>query len=55
MLEQLEWFCAVLLVIVAAVSIGAVIWGVWTVAEGGIGRLRQARRCSMPARVEQLN
>jgi hypothetical protein len=54
MVEQLQWFLAVLLVIAAAVGIGAVFWFAIDVATGGIRRARERRRCAMPNRIATL-
>jgi NADH:ubiquinone oxidoreductase subunit 6 (subunit J) len=54
MLEQLQWFLAVVLVIAVAVAIGAVFWFVIDLATGGVKRAATRRRCAMPARIANL-
>ncbi|KVH64536.1 hypothetical protein WS89_04435 [Burkholderia sp. MSMB1072] len=55
MLEQFEWFCAVLLVIGAAVLIGAVCWWVIDLLMGGPIHAARERRCAMPKRIKSVN
>ncbi|MEZ2310777.1 hypothetical protein AB6809_29455 [Paraburkholderia sp. RCC_158] len=54
MIEQLQWFCAVLLVICAAVAIGAVVYTLIDLVTGGIKRAARGRRCAMPKRITDL-
>jgi hypothetical protein len=55
MQEQIECFCAVLLVVLAAVAIGAVIYGAINLATGGLKRVSCLRRCAMPKRIREGN
>jgi hypothetical protein len=54
MFEQLQWFFAVLLVILAAVVIGAAGWLLIDVLTGGLKRTARVRRCAMPKRIANL-
>jgi hypothetical protein len=54
MFEQLQWFLAVVLVIVAAVAIGAAGWLLIDLFTGGVKRAARSRRCAMPKRIASL-
>lgn len=54
MLEQLQWFLAVIAVIVAAVAIGAAVFFMVDLATGGVKRAARLRRNAMPERVSKL-
>jgi hypothetical protein len=54
MIENLQWFLAILLVIAGAVGMGAACWLVVHVATGGVKRAARSRRCAMPARISNL-
>ncbi|MDP9155306.1 MAG: hypothetical protein M3O74_13760 [Pseudomonadota bacterium] len=51
MFEQLQWFCAVLIVIAAAVLIGGVVYLGIDLLTGGVNRAARIRRCAMPKRI----
>ncbi len=53
MTEQLQAFCAVLLVIAGAVGIGLVFYVGIDVLTGGIKRISRERRCAMPKRIRE--
>jgi hypothetical protein len=54
MIEQLQWFLAVMLVILAAVCIGAAFWFAYDLLTGGIKRAARLKRCAMPKRIANL-
>jgi hypothetical protein len=54
MIDQLQWFCAVLLVIGVAVIIGAAIFFTIDLLTGGMKRAARAKRNAMPKRVTDL-
>jgi len=54
MIENLQWFCAVLLVMCGAVAIGALMWFVIDLFTGGVKRALRSRRNAMPKRVADL-
>lgn len=51
MLENLQWFCAVLLVIGGAVVIGGIIYLAIDVLTGGLKRTVRRHRNKMPRRI----
>ncbi|CAG9228670.1 hypothetical protein [Burkholderia vietnamiensis] len=55
MLENLEWFGAVMLVIAAGCAIGAVVYLLIDVLTGGPVRFAREKRCAMPKRVRSIN
>jgi hypothetical protein len=54
MIDQLQWFLAVLLVIGVAVIIGAAIFFTIDLLTGGMKRTARAKRNAMPKRVTDL-
>jgi hypothetical protein len=55
MLDELQSFLAVLLVIGGAVAIGGLIYLVIDICQGGIKRVGRERRCAMPKRIREGN
>jgi hypothetical protein len=55
MTEQLQWFFAVLLVVAGAVAMGAAVYAVIALCQGGVKRASRMRRCAMPKRIRKTN
>jgi hypothetical protein len=54
MIENLQWFFAAMLVILAAVCIGAAFWFAYDLLTGGLKRAARLKRCAIPKRIANL-
>ena len=55
MIDQFQWFCAVLMVIATAVILGAAVYGFIDLLTGGVKRASRLRRNAMPKRIREGN